>query len=317
MERKKAARKVSSHQSPQTQCLIAAVLTVTPEKYVRAVISLSRRYSSVSVFPGNNYIDIGEWMLQDRSLLKPAAIRQGDASTFASKSGQPHDLVVVYHSGENKWNMRQYTQEQHEAFSAASLPAQGSGQIIFIRGFISPTWVSVIGSKYNIDPEFFRRHMDFLCMSMDKHSYSSPSLASSSNNLFRLCVSTLLHRDDFGGQDLQSQRLDQSTELGTYKTQQLGSTRISCGDSMVREYSTVCSCVSVIEQWISLYVAKTAEGWAGKPTSLLPRQRPLIAVAHSHRLDGPRQTLGKVSSGPMDTSHRIQGNTTAHSPTSS
>lgn len=161
--------------------------------------------------------------------------------------------------------MQQYCQEQHDAFSTTiSVPSGGFGQLVFIRGFISPAWVSVIGSKYNIDPEFFRRHMDFLSASIDRHAYSSPSLSSSSNNIVRLCVSTLLHRDDFGGQDLQLQRSDQLNELGTYKTQQLGSTKVCCGDSLVREYSTVCSCFSVIEQWISLCITRTEQGWAGK-----------------------------------------------------
>jgi hypothetical protein len=209
-------------------------------------------------------------LLQDRSLLNSAKAEE-DTILFASRSKQPHDLVVVYNGGEGKWDMQNYSQEQHEAFSAAtSVPAGGSGQLVFIRGFISPSWVSVIGSKYNIDPKFFRRHMEFLSASMDRHVYSFPSLASSSNNIFRLCVSTLLHRDDFGGQDLQLQRSVQSTELGTYKIQQLGSNRVCCGDSLVREYSTVCSCLSVIEQWILICITKTDKGWAGKRQCYIP-----------------------------------------------
>ena len=82
--------------------------------------------------------------------------------------------------------------------------------------------------------------------------------------MFRLCVSTVLHRDDIGGQDIQSQRLGQRSELDMYKRQQLRSTGICCGDSVVREYSTVCPSFSVIEQWISLYIAKTDRGWTGE-----------------------------------------------------
>ena len=202
-------------------------------------------------------------MLQDRTLLRSAKLDE-DSTLFASKAEQPHDLVVVYNSRERKWDVQQYCQEQHQAFSATTVPAGDSGQIVFIRGFISPSWVSVIGSKYEIDPEFFRRHMDYLSASVERHSYSFPSLASSSNNIVRLCVSTLLHRDDFGGQNLQSQRSHQTTELTTYKIQQLGSTKVSCGDSVVRDYSTVCSSFSVIEQWISLYITKRNGSWAGK-----------------------------------------------------
>lgn len=209
-------------------------------------------------------------MLQDRRLLNSTK-PEGDDALFASKSEQPHDLVVVYNSGERKWEVEHYNQEQHEAFStAASFPEEGQGQIVFIRGFISPSWLSVIGSKYNIDPEFFRRHMDFLSPSVDRHAYSFPSLASSSNNIFRLCVSTLLHRDDFGGQDIQEQRSDHSTQLGVYKRQQLRSTKVRCGDSLVREYSTLCSCFSVVEQWISLCITKTDRGWAGKRQPCIP-----------------------------------------------
>ena len=203
-------------------------------------------------------------MLQDRSLLGSARSEEA-ATLFASKSEQPHHLIIVYNSGKKKWDMQQYSQEQHDAFSTAiSVPEEGFGQIVFIRGFVSPSWVSAIGSKYNVDPEFFRRHMEHLSASIDRHAYSLPSLASSSNNIIRLCVSTLLHRDDFGGQNLQSQRSDQANELAAYKIQQLGSRKVCCGDSLVREFSTLCSSFSVIEQWISLCISKTDRSWAGK-----------------------------------------------------
>ncbi|KAL2128144.1 hypothetical protein VTI74DRAFT_9604 [Chaetomium olivicolor] len=67
---------------------------ITPENYARAIISLSRRYSSTSAFPGNNYVGIGEWLLQDRSFFNSPKT-EGDGTLFASNSEQPHDLVVV------------------------------------------------------------------------------------------------------------------------------------------------------------------------------------------------------------------------------
>ncbi len=129
-------------------------------------------------------MDLGEWLLHDDVLLNSAKPEE-DKITFASRSEQLHDLIVIYNSGERKWDMQQYSQEQRESFSTTNFaPVGGSGQLVFIRGFISPSWVSAIGSKYNIDPEFFRRHMDFLSWCIDKHAYSFPSLASSSNNIF-------------------------------------------------------------------------------------------------------------------------------------
>ncbi|KAK9774612.1 putative CorA metal ion transporter [Seiridium cardinale] len=274
---------------------------LTPENYIRAIISLSKRYSSTSAFPGNNYVDLREWLLQDRGLLSPAKPDQ-DAVLFDSKSKHPHDLVVVYNSDEKKWGMQHYRQEQYNTFAGStSPPVGGSGQLVFVRGFISPAWVAVLGSKYNIDPEFFRRHMDFLSASIDRHAYSSPSLSSSSDNIFRLCVSTIFHRDDFGGQNLQSQRKAQTSELEKYKIQQLGSTRVCCGDSVVREYSAVCPSFSVVEQWISLCLAKTERGWTviawmdqGRPLEESPpgpwtihinsKATPLPVIQHHHKM---------------------------------
>ncbi|KAG9250044.1 uncharacterized protein F5Z01DRAFT_667467 [Emericellopsis atlantica] len=242
-----------------------------------------------------------EWLLQDRSLLNSVKTEE-DTAIFASETEQPHDLVVVYNSWENEWGVQHYSQEQHEALSAAtSVPTGGFGQLVFIRGFLSPSWVSALGSKYNIDPEFFRRHMDFLSASIERHAYSLPSLASSSNNIFRLCVSTLLHRDDFGGQDLLAQRSAKATELAGYKIRQLASTKVRCGDSLVREYSTVCPSFSVIEQWISLCITKTEAGWAaiawmdqGRPLEKSPtgpwtshiasNATPLPIIQHHHKM---------------------------------
>lgn len=264
MERRKSARKIYFNSTP---CVLWSEwnrLIATPDNYIRAIISLSRRQSSTSSFPGNNYIDIVEWLLQDRHLLNSKRAGK-DYNLFASKSEHPHDLVVVYDCRERKWDVQHYYQEQHEVFStAASVPSESSGHVVFIRGFISPSWVSALGSKYNIDPEFFRRHMDFLSTNDGRHAYSFPSLASSSNNMFRLCVSTLLHRDDFGGKDLQTERSAQLTELSKYKMHQLGSNKVCCGDSLVREYATVCASFSVIEQWISIYIARTNGSWAGR-----------------------------------------------------
>lgn len=142
-------------------------------------------------------------------------------------------------------------------------------------------------------------------------AYSFPSLASSSDNIFRLCVSTIFRRDDFGGQDLRSQRSEQSIELEKYKIQQLGSTRVCCGDSLVREYSTVCPRFSVVEQWISLCLAKTERGWAGEGQYLYMRK--LIADLRIQSSPGwikvdpwknPLQDRGQVTSNPRQPHYR-------------
>ncbi len=131
---------------------ICLILSDTPENYARAIISLSRRYANTSVFPGNNYVDLAEWMLQDRNILT------GNASTapktpLVYTPDAKHDLVIVYCSADKKWHVEGYDSEQCQSLHGDMLiPADDVGQIIFIRGFISPQWVSSLGSKYSIDP---------------------------------------------------------------------------------------------------------------------------------------------------------------------
>lgn len=198
MEHRKAGGKADPSQFLYTMASLKP--DTLAENYIRAIISLSRRHSNTSSFPGSNYVDIAEWLLQDRRLLKSRTLEE-DSTLFASMSQHPHDLVVVYDCGEKKWDVQHYHQEQHEEFSAAvSVLSESLGQIVFIRGFLSPFWVLILGSKYNIDPEFFRRYMDFLSTNNNRHSFSLPSLTNSVNDIFRLCVSTLLYRDNFRGQ---------------------------------------------------------------------------------------------------------------------
>lgn len=217
------------------------------------------------MFPGNNYVDLAEWILQDRNILRTKSGLSPKPPSLVHRAGATHDLVIVYYNADKKWHIEGYHSEKsQELHGDMHISAGDVGQIVFIRGFISPRWVSTVGSKYNVDPEFFRRHMDFLSVSIERHAYSSPSLASSSSNIFRLCVTTILHKDDFGDKNIHQQRSKEADELSKYRAQQLRSSKITCGDSVVREYATLCSSFSIIEQWISLCVTKNTRGWTGK-----------------------------------------------------
>jgi hypothetical protein len=63
-------------------------------------------------------------------------------------------------------------------------------QVLFLRGFSTPEWIRKIGWYYCVDPEFFRRHLDFSLFSY-QHWFSSPSLPSTSSTIVRLRVTTL------------------------------------------------------------------------------------------------------------------------------
>lgn len=41
------------------------------------------------------------------------------------------------------------------------LPDSGSFVILLLQGFPSPQWLRLLGARFDIDPEFFRRHLIF------------------------------------------------------------------------------------------------------------------------------------------------------------
>ncbi|KAJ4147069.1 hypothetical protein LMH87_001619 [Akanthomyces muscarius] len=242
-----------------------------PENYARAIISLSKRYTSTSVFPGNNYVDLAEWILQDRNILRTKSGLSPKPPSLVHRAGATHDLVVVYYNADKKWHIEGYDSEKsQELHGDMHISAGDVGQIVFIRGFISPRWVSTVGSKYNVDPEFFRRHMDFL----------------------------------------------------SYRAQQLRSSKITCGDSVVREYATLCSSFSIIEQWISLCVTKNTRGWTvvvwmdhGRPleqsppgpwtSHVLNKATPIPIIQHHPKM-AFRTTTNRLKPEMNEASHTMQ-----------
>ncbi|KAL4795950.1 hypothetical protein BDV19DRAFT_388664 [Aspergillus venezuelensis] len=185
---------------------------------------------------------------------------------FMAKSGQPHDLVVVHTSGDDGWVVQKFSQSEVSSFTtdvrAGPDDRPGQKQVILVRGLISPAWVAAIGSKYDFDPEFFRRHLDFL----PGESYDADPLieSPSSCGMYRLCLSSIYEtgdpdndRDDTNTDtDLDAQRENQTAEIKAYK-ERLGSTDVWCGASMVRDYSILCPRYSVMEQYVSICVKES------------------------------------------------------------
>ncbi|KAH7323572.1 hypothetical protein BKA65DRAFT_481382 [Rhexocercosporidium sp. MPI-PUGE-AT-0058] len=234
------------------QVLTASV--VDPDQYAKSIKAHSSRSITSSSFPGNNYIDLATWLLQD-------------SESFQSLSNQPHLLALLYELGvQGSENSSTFAQSDVQALASVPRPSKDRGQILFIRGYMSPEWITTIGSKYGIDPEFILRHLDFFASSTYRRLFSLPSLASTTNNTTRLCVNTILYRDGSSqnrssGPDIMCQWREEAEALSTYKRQLRNQAR--CGDSLIREYSTLDEHYAIVEQWISISLTRNGEGWLG------------------------------------------------------
>ena len=70
-----------------------------------------------------------------------------------------------------------------------------AGRILFLHGYPSALWLGHIGSRFNIDPEFYFRHLDFASFQGTPEHFFMHSLPSAAD-ILRVRVTTVLSSND-------------------------------------------------------------------------------------------------------------------------
>ncbi|KAN0095891.1 hypothetical protein V8E51_016602 [Hyaloscypha variabilis] len=220
---------------------------LTPEDYTKSICAHSRRSITSCIYPGQCYIDLAAW------LQRPQSSYQDD-----------HCLAVLYDLAlEGPSRVRYLRSNDLQELNAHPRSEQDAGQVLLLRGYLSPAWVSLIGGKYQVDPEFFHRHLEFFVTLVSRGVYAYPSLPSTSTNIRKLCITTILYQERAKRTgpkaDLQVRRIGESETMATYRRQyQTGG---HCGDSIVREFESLDEEYSLLEQDISICIVKNGSGW--------------------------------------------------------
>ena len=68
---------------------------------------------------------------------------------------------------------------------------QTRGRLLFLQGFVSPMWLNCLGSKFEVDPEFYFRHLDFTSLFPSPHHFTRMSLPSMADIVRNHMVSIL------------------------------------------------------------------------------------------------------------------------------
>lgn len=128
----------------------------------------------------------------------------------------------------------------------------------------------MIGSICRIDPEHFRRHLEFLSR---KSYFSTPSLPSAAENIITLSFITLgsRHSEENSQNHIDQLRADGRKELKAYMHNlkcNVGGD-VKTGDSIVRRYSVHDGSHFSIEQEISISLKKFDNQWIGRLNSHL------------------------------------------------
>ncbi|KAL8682883.1 MAG: hypothetical protein Q9186_001129 [Xanthomendoza sp. 1 TL-2023] len=160
-----------------------------------------------------------------------------DAKARASPPPEQAALATLHNIGASASEIpSSFRYHDLDALLLSPQPERNKGQVLFLQGFLPQDWVTAIGSKYDIKPDFFKRHLDFSSQSDHRNAFSLPSLPSTRDNHFELnintifCHSTTLAGDE-SGNSTQKCRMKQEEQLSTYRRQLRAHAR--GGDSLI------------------------------------------------------------------------------------
>ncbi|EJT80753.1 hypothetical protein GGTG_00747 [Gaeumannomyces tritici R3-111a-1] len=255
--------------------------TASPEElYANAVSSYSRQGAEATLFPGPHFERLGTY-------LKAPFYRRRDT---AAAAGFP--FFVLYQGlGLDRTRRTEATSPDQVAALARDHP--GGNQLLFLRGQPSPEWLSGVGSRFGVDPEYFQRHMDIILAVGRAKYYAQPSLPSASSQVVQLRYFTLSKtvKPSFKADQTDQLRLSARKKMDDYitATSQKLEHGNAVGNSIVRDFSLFSNGRWAIEQCISLCVNRTETGWTavawvdtGKDLNECPRGPWKDHWEHSH-----------------------------------
>ena len=132
--------------------------------------------------------------------------------------------------------------------------------LVFLRGYPSPEWIRCIGSMYSIDPEYFRRHIDFGPPVRSASRIPTLSLRSSSPKMLTLNITTVQLLEVSARRDTSSERQRSANDAGMEQyIMSLLRGDAATGEPIVRDFWTIDATSFVIEQRISIYLQEHEE----------------------------------------------------------
>ncbi|KAG8626413.1 hypothetical protein KVT40_005358 [Elsinoe batatas] len=237
------------------------------------------RTPSKSLHPGNNYRILAEF------LSKPES-RSSNHDTIKERS----PFALVYDLADTPGVGSLPFVACNEPVEFETIPFDSSSYLVFLRGAISPAWISTIAARFPMDPEFFQAHLHFDHDEDDGRTlFVEPALPSASLAALRFQLPTIFSRFDksraYGGQNLRNDRKCADQAITRYRTTVLR--EAESGDSVVRDYALINSRDSVIEQNISITFCRRSDesSWAG-----------IAMVGKPELMDDPLYAVGEVIS---------------------
>ncbi|KAF5003987.1 hypothetical protein FDECE_9487 [Fusarium decemcellulare] len=233
------------------------------EVYARAVNSHASRSKETSIYPGENYRRLASF------LSRPYDWGRASFQGGRDKIGTAFPFAIVYQKlGEGSILSPRKDSLRPAEFQRSCFGSDDQGlqdfrpttsspaDILFLQGAASPEWLNVIGARYGIDPEFFRRHID---MQFAPLYFDLPALQSSSLDM----VAVPLISIGKWGVTMPS-HMDINTERRESRTSNRPMVRLVNNQpvcaSTVRQYLVLSQNYFAVEQIASVYMHTKKNG---------------------------------------------------------
>ena len=219
-------------------------LAGTPHEYAKGIYDFSKLESRC----GYNFHNIAKF-------LDPR---------YSNNPNLPDDFVTIYQLSLKRPSTICHHVQTFEEFEQLQPFGRGnpSNHIIFFKGYLSAEWLRLIGSKYGVDPEFFRRHYNFEFMLRPK-TLNFTSLPSSSLRMFELMVTTVqthVHSSSRRWAGLEQRRNASRSAMESY-IRDLALGNVAPGEPTVRNYTMIGASFFAIEQKVSIYLHGNNHKW--------------------------------------------------------
>lgn len=232
---------------------------VQPHEFADAVSAHAKQGIETSLYPGLNFEKLA-------ALLQQPFKERPTRSHGNTPDHQSYPYACRYRFNTTGEKIVDWLQRPEELTIEPSLNAgEKFHNVLFLRGLPSSRWLSTIGGKYRVDPEFFQRHLDFWCTTGRLNYFPLPSLRSSSENMIELCYISIGQKESLPTRRTQSEidasRQSSEKAMGNYThnlTVSLDSEG-GLGNSIVRNFDWQDETHFAIEQRISIHLHKSGD----------------------------------------------------------
>lgn len=244
---------------------------ITPSAYAQAVLADSQVPSGQSRYAASHLGGLARYLHQAFEARSPSVTRANNTWNNVSPdvgNNEPKCFVSICDLDPSTSERTQHINSIVDFEKKAdSFKTSSSGHIVFLKGYPSPPWLLSIGAKYQVDPEFFQRHLGF--RAGPRKLYSHPHLPSTARNIFKLRYTTVgasvsTARTEDKRSTLKLLRAENRSYLEAFKEKLASAHELAPGDAIVRETSIHDLKHFSIEQDISVHLTSYHESWVGE-----------------------------------------------------